>query len=71
MAGGAHITANVHVRPDTELSFSLYPTQERVTVQIGGADGDVTLFLPRSEIDRLAGVLADAGESLSVGLAAA
>ncbi|PTA42984.1 hypothetical protein [Micromonospora sp. RP3T] len=63
---GLHMTANVHVKPETELSFSLYPIDDRVTVQIGGTGGDVTLFLPRSEIERLAGVLAEARESLSV-----
>ncbi|MBB5110545.1 hypothetical protein NMK34_03665 [Micromonospora sp. BRA006-A] len=67
---GLHMTANVHVKPETELSFSLYPTQGRVAVQIGGVGGDVTLFLPGSEIDRLAGVLADARESLSAVTAA-
>jgi hypothetical protein len=35
-------------------------------VQLGESPGAVTLFLPRAEIDRLAGVLAEARESLSV-----
>ncbi|MFI7607437.1 hypothetical protein ACIBTV_20145 [Micromonospora sp. NPDC049366] len=61
----AVVMAGVHVRPDTELSFRSYPSQDRVTVALGDADGAVTLFLPRSDIDRLAGVLAQARESLS------
>ncbi|MFE9204688.1 hypothetical protein [Micromonospora sp. NPDC007230] len=37
-----------------------------MTVQIGSLGAEVTVFLPRAEIDRLAGVLAEARESLSV-----
>ncbi|WP_239542966.1 hypothetical protein [Micromonospora terminaliae] len=61
-----YVAASVHVKPDTELSFHAYPEDDRVTVDLGQVPGAVTLFLPRSEIDRLAGVLAEARESLSV-----
>ncbi|MFE9651563.1 hypothetical protein [Micromonospora sp. NPDC006431] len=63
---GLNVTVNVHVRSHTDLSFCSYPADDRVTVTVGGTGGDVTLFLPRVEIDRLAGVLAEARESLSV-----
>ncbi|MFI7490787.1 hypothetical protein ACIBXA_20635 [Micromonospora echinaurantiaca] len=62
----AVVTAGVHVKADTGLSFRSYPAEDRVTVTIGDAYGEVTVFLPRPEIDRLAGVLAEARESLSV-----
>jgi hypothetical protein len=61
-----YIGAVVHVESCTELSFRAYAADDRVTVQLGDASGAVTLFLPRTEIDRLAGVLAEARESLSV-----
>ncbi|MFG3704740.1 hypothetical protein ACGF7U_08415 [Micromonospora sp. NPDC047670] len=60
-----YVSASIHVKPDTELSFHSYPQDGRVTVQLGESPGAVTLFLPRAEIDRLAGVLAEAREALS------
>ncbi|MEV6810723.1 hypothetical protein [Micromonospora sp. NPDC051296] len=62
----ANVTVNAHVKPDTALSFRSHPEQDRVVVELGDLGGEVALFLPRAEIDRLAGVLAAARESLSV-----
>ncbi len=62
----AHMTAGVHIDADTKLSFRSHPDENRVVLMLGETGGDVAVFLPRAEIDRLAGVLAAARESLSV-----
>ncbi|WP_433230526.1 hypothetical protein ACQP2H_01130 [Micromonospora sp. CA-248260] len=62
----AAVTVGVHIRPDTVLSFRSHPDQDRVVLELGESGGDVAVFLPRSEIARLAEVLAQAQESLSV-----
>ncbi|WP_341718266.1 hypothetical protein QQG74_00120 [Micromonospora sp. FIMYZ51] len=62
----ANVAVSVHVRADIALSFRSHPAEDRVVVQLGDTGGEVVLFLPRAEIDRLAGVLAAARESLSV-----
>lgn len=61
-----YVRSSVHVQADTALSFHTYADDDRVTVDLGEGFAAVTLFLPRAEIDRLAGVLAEARESLSV-----
>ncbi|MEU1884214.1 hypothetical protein ABZ491_01860 [Micromonospora rifamycinica] len=67
----AHLTAGVHIQPGTELSFRSHPAEDRVVLKLGEADGNVAVFLPRSEIARLAEVLAQAQKSLSPVKAAA
>ncbi|MEV6816128.1 hypothetical protein [Micromonospora sp. NPDC051296] len=67
----ASVTAGVHIDADTELSFRSHPDENRIVLKLGELGNNVAVFLPRAEIDRLAGVLANARESLSVPLAAA
>ncbi|MEU6023483.1 hypothetical protein [Micromonospora sp. NPDC047134] len=61
-----HVSADVHIYADTELSFRSHPDENRVVLKLGEIGNSVDVFLPRAEIDRLAGVLAAARESLSV-----
>ncbi|MFI7551943.1 hypothetical protein ACIBQ2_19580 [Micromonospora sediminimaris] len=61
----AHVSADVHIHPDTELWFRSHPDEDRVVLKLGEIGNNVAVFLPRAQIDRLAGVLAEARESLS------
>lgn len=60
------VGVNTHVFPETALRLRSYPAEDRVTVHIGDAGSDVTLFLHRAEIDRLSAVLDEARQSLKV-----
>lgn len=66
MATSASVSVMAHVKPDTPLSFAPYQDGHGVAVDIGEFGGCVTVFLPRSEIDRLADLLVQARESLNV-----
>ncbi|TDB69744.1 hypothetical protein [Micromonospora sp. KC721] len=65
MSAAPYLSAGVHIDPDTSLSFRSHPDDNRVVVLLGDHGVQVAVFLPRAELDRLAGVIAEAQESLS------
>jgi hypothetical protein len=52
-AGHAHVSLNCHVSEDTELSYRAYPSEGRLTFQIGGPCAEVTMFAHGEALDRL------------------
>ena len=55
------VTVNVHVFETTTFAVRFYPGEDRVTVDVAGSGGSVTLYLGRVELVRLREVL-DGGE---------
>ncbi|OLL74913.1 hypothetical protein Ae168Ps1_3310c [Pseudonocardia sp. Ae168_Ps1] len=53
------VTVSVHVFASTSTTFPVrhYPQEDRVTVDVSGSGGSVTLFLDRAELVRLRTVL--------------
>ncbi|WFG43542.1 hypothetical protein [Pseudonocardia alni] len=51
------MTVNMHVHETTAFPVRFYAEEDRVTVDITGSGGSVTLFLDRAELARLASVL--------------
>lgn len=51
------VSVGVHVYETTIFATHLYPGDDRVTVDVTGSGGSVTLFLDRPEVARLRGVL--------------
>ncbi|MGB2567716.1 hypothetical protein ACPFP2_04575 [Micromonospora citrea] len=65
MGAAPYLTAGVHIDPGTSLSFRSHPDDDRVVVMLGDHAVQVAVFLPRTELDRLAEVIAQAQQSLS------
>ncbi|MGB2569286.1 hypothetical protein ACPFP2_12655 [Micromonospora citrea] len=65
MGAAPYLSTGVHIDPDTSLSFRSHPDDDRVVVMLGDNGGYVAVFLPRTELDRLAEVIAQAQQSLS------
>lgn len=59
------VTVNVHVFETTRFPVRYYPDQDRVTVEVSGSGGSVTLFLDRTELSRLHAVLVEAEHDLT------
>ena len=51
------VAVGMHVYETTTVAAHLYPADDRVTVDVAGSGGTVTLFLDRPEIARLRAVL--------------
>lgn len=51
------VSVNVHVVESTSFPVRYYPADDRVTVDVTGSGGSVVLYLDRSDLARLRGVL--------------
>jgi len=51
------VTVNVHVFETTSFPVRIYPREDRVTVDVEGSGGSVTLYLDRPDLVRLREVL--------------
>lgn len=59
------VTVNVHVVETTVFPVRCYPGEDRVTVDVSGSGGSVTLYLDRDDLARLRGVLETAERELT------
>ena len=59
------VSVGIHVYETTTFATHIYPANDRVTVDVAGSGGTVTLFLDRPEIARLRGVLERAEQDLT------
>ena len=59
------VSVGMHVYETTIVATHLYPGEDRVTVEVTGSGGSVTLFLNRPEIVRLRTVLECAEQDLT------
>lgn len=51
------VTVNVHVFETTQFPVRIHPREDRVTVDVEGSGGSVTLYLDRTDLVRLREVL--------------
>ena len=59
------VSVGIHVYETTTVAAHLHPADDRVTVDVAGSGGTVTLFLDRPEIARLRTVLEQAEQGLT------
>lgn len=59
------VTVNVHVFETTTFPVRFYPGEDRVTVDVAGSGGSVTLYLDRVELARLCNTLGAAERELT------
>ncbi|MFC5994560.1 hypothetical protein ACFQE5_10095 [Pseudonocardia hispaniensis] len=59
------VSVNLHVYETTIVAARPYPAEDRVTVDVTGSGGTVTLYLGRPDIGRLRAVLEQAEHELT------
>ena len=59
------VSVGMHLYESTTFAVRLYPGEDRVTLEMAGSGGSVTLFLDRPEVVRLRTVLEQVEQDLT------